>query len=75
MTIFGVKMKEKGVTMYQLARETGIPACTLYNWARGSHRPQGWSGEMEKVVQEAYAHGVKLSYSDFITEGGADVNL
>lgn len=30
----------QGITMYRVAKDTGIPAATLYNWKAGRYTPK-----------------------------------
>lgn len=48
---------EKGLTDYKVAKETGIPRSTLYEWGRGMYEPK-----LDKIVKLAKFFGVPLEY-------------
>lgn len=50
-------LKERGVTPYRVAKDTGIPCATLTNWKQGKYTPK-----IEKLQRIADYFGVPLSY-------------
>lgn len=55
--IFENLLKEKGITPYQLGKETGISTATLSNWKNGKYKPKD-----EKLQILADYFGVTLEY-------------
>lgn len=55
------KIKEladkKGVSMYRVSKDTGIPQSTLSEWKRGMYRPK-----LDKLVILARYFGVPIEY-------------
>ena len=55
--IFEQLAKNKGVTMYFVAKETGVPYATLSAWKNGRYHPKD-----DKMQRLAYFFGVPLDY-------------
>ena len=58
-------LAKSGKTIYQVAKETGIPATTLYEWKRGSYQPK-----YDKIKKIADLFGVSVLL--FFTEEGGE---
>lgn len=57
MTPFAQLLKERGLSVYKVAKEIGLPPTTLYDLANGSHTTS------TKTLQKVADHfGVPLSY-------------
>ena len=55
-----------GVSMYAVAKGTGVNVMTLYGWANGRHRPI-WDERLQKVIDWCYVTlGVVLVPQDFV---------
>lgn len=54
-------LDERGVTAYQVAKETGISTATLTQWKQGLYTPK-----VDKIMKIADYFGVPLEY--FIKE-------
>lgn len=50
-------LAERGVTAYQVAKETGISTATLTQWKQGKYTPK-----MDKILLIADYFGVPLEY-------------
>ena len=50
-------LDERGVTAYQVAKETGISTATLTQWKQGKYTPK-----MDKILLIADYFGVPLEY-------------
>lgn len=55
--IFEKLLKERGVTAYRVAKETGVTTATLTSWKQGKYTPKP-----EKMQKIADYFGVSLSY-------------
>lgn len=64
MTNFKRKTKEKGLTAYQIAKDTGVNVSKIASWMRqGNPRV---SEDLLKVLKYCENNGVKLSLKDFL---------
>lgn len=50
-------LNERGLTAYQVSKDTGIATSTLTEWRKGSYRPK-----LEKMAILANYFGVPLEY-------------
>ena len=50
-------LDERGVTAYQVAKETGISTATLTQWKQGRYTPK-----VDKIMKIADYFGVPLEY-------------
>ena len=57
MKKFELLLEKKGVTIYRVAKETGIPPVTLYEWRSGRGRPK--VGTLKKLADY---FGVSIEY-------------
>ena len=54
---FEALLKEKGVSTYEVAKETGIATATFTNWKQGAYKPK-----MEKMLLLAKYFDVPVTY-------------
>lgn len=54
--IFERLLNEKGITMYRLAKETGISTATLSDWKNGRSKPK-----LDKLLKICSYLGIELS--------------
>ena len=50
-------MDKKGVTAYKVAKETGIPMTSMYDWMSGRCEPK-----LDNLIKLATYFGVDISY-------------
>lgn len=68
MTNFEKKVKETGLSVYKIAKMTGVPPITLYNWANGRHMPNVFGRTYRKVAALLADRGVEIVLDDFIVD-------
>lgn len=68
MTNFAKKVKEIGMSIYEIAKLTGVPQMTLYNWANGRHMPDVFGRTYRKVSALLAECGVEIVLDDFIDD-------
>lgn len=65
MTIFERKIKCAGLSIYSIAKATGVPVMTLWYWTKGRHLPNRWGNTYNVVLAYCRTAGVELEPCDF----------
>jgi DNA-binding Xre family transcriptional regulator len=65
MTSFGKKLKEKGVTLYALSRDTGVSWPTLRSWVTGKRKPVINDAFFEVCEHLKSKYGIIIKLKDF----------
>jgi hypothetical protein len=65
MTSFGKKLKEKGVTLYALSRETGVSWPTLRSWVTGNRKPTINGAFFDVCEHLESKYGIIITLDDF----------
>lgn len=65
MTNFGKKLKEKGVTLYALSRDTGVSWPTLRSWVTGKRKPCINGAFFDVCAHLESKYGIVVTLEDF----------
>lgn len=66
MTRFGKKIKEKGLTLYRISKDTGVSWPTLRSWVTGTRKPQISGAFFDVCEYLEDKHGIIVTLKDFM---------